>query len=117
MSCINITANRVSNPVYAVASKVGFDMSTDVRSVASSIKAVVSNVGENFSVSASICNSTIEADTDDTEEHLNATFGVICMVNKDRFFQITPNHIFLMLSNNYTDSVDVFSNVDWKVLI
>lgn len=61
--------------------------------------------------------SDIEAETDDIEEHLKISFALICMVNKERILEVHPQQIFLLISNNYTEDVDVISNVDWKVLI
>lgn len=116
MSCINVSARRVSNPINAAASKVGFILNADVRSVSSSMSADISNAGESINVTVQANSDTVELEAEDTEEHLNVRFGLICMVNKERILQVKPEHIFLMLSNNYTDDVDVFANVDWQVL-
>lgn len=116
MSCINVSVRRASNPINATASKAGFSLNADVRSVSSSISADVSNACESINISVQSYGNTIELDAEDTEEHLNVRFGLICMVNKEKILLVKPEHIFLMLSNNYTDDVDVFANVDWQVL-
>lgn len=116
MSCINVSVKRASNPINAIAGKIGFGINIDVRSVPSSMSANISNASESVSVTIQPYSNTIELEAEDTEEHLNVSFGLICMVNKERFLYVKPDHIFLMLSNNYTDDVDVFANVDWQVL-
>lgn len=116
MSCISVSARRASNPINATAGKIGLGLNVDVRSVSSSMSSNISNANESISVSVQPYSNTIELESEDVEEHLNVRFGLICMVNKERILQVKPEHIFLMLSNNYTDDVDIFSNVEWQVL-
>ena len=48
---------------------------------------------------------------------MTVTCGLVCSVNKAPMLRVSPEHIFLMPGNNFTDNVLVIANVDWKVSV
>lgn len=69
------------------------------------IKMSVKRVGDGFDIHTSRIGG------------MTVTCGLVCSVNKTRYLNVEPKAIFLMPGNNFTDSVLVVSNVDWKVSV
>lgn len=48
-------------------------------------------------------------------EGLRLTCGLVCSTGRSRYLRVEPRQLFLMPGNNFTDSVLVTANVEWKV--
>lgn len=47
---------------------------------------------------------------------INVSCGLVCSFADIAKLEVSPEHIFLMPGNNFTDDVLVMSNIEWQVL-
>ena len=75
----------------------------------------IARVGEGLSVSSDRVGKGLDLSCHRIGKGLEVSCGLVCSINTDSVLRVQPKYIFLMESNNYTEDVNVISNVQWHV--
>lgn len=75
----------------------------------------VSRIGEDLAMMVSRIGEDIAMKTSRIGEDMVITCSIVCNVSTTDFVRVKPQYIWLMPSNDFTDEVDVISNVVWHV--
>lgn len=104
MGCLSAKIRRIGSSIRCEATKL---------SLALSILLFRQDTPITISATRASAEKVVQANRICSRIKVNC--GLVCSVNHALILKVEPEYIWLMESNNFTDDVVVWSNVEWHV--
>lgn len=102
--CLVIDATRVGDAISVTCDRVGIPMSLSAFRIGKPIAVDVSRVGSAMALKASRIG-----------EALRVSCSLVCTTDDSYYLRVTPEVIWLIPENDFSEEVDVQSNVKWRI--